>query len=76
MQIEFKPKSKFVALDFARNRYIVEVFVETAEGARSGVWPRKLLRTLDGKLVERVRKGHYRILSSKVTLRSRDPGCP
>jgi len=76
MLVEFEPKSKFVATDFARNRFIIEVFVESAQSARGGVWPRKLLRTLDGKLVERVRKGHYRLMSSKLTLRSSDPLCP
>ena len=76
MLVEFEPKSKFVARDFERNRFIIEVFVESAQGARGGVWPRKLLRTLDGKLVERVSKGHYRLMSSKISLRSNDPHCP
>jgi hypothetical protein len=76
MMLEFTPKGQFVATDCERREYVVQIFQEVARGARGGIWPRKLLRTIDGRLVQYVRKGHYTFLESGLPLRSDDPSCP
>jgi hypothetical protein len=76
MILEFAPKGQFVAMDCERHEYVVQIFQEVAHGARGGIWPRKLLRTLDGRLVQYVRKGRYTLLETGLPLRSDDPSCP
>jgi hypothetical protein len=75
MLIKLDRKGSFVATDAALNRYEV-VITEAGISDDNNVVTQQFLRTLDGKTVNRERKGIYVIADSGLVLRSSDPGCP
>jgi hypothetical protein len=75
MFIEFRSTGSFVAIDRAMHTHVIEVLEEVGYNSPALVSPRRILRTLDGNLVERIAKGFYRFDGSGHFLRSLDPGC-
>jgi hypothetical protein len=75
MFIEFRPNGLFVAIDGAKQPQVIEILEEANDGTLGQASPRRLLRTLDGRLVERIDRGLYSFDGSWRLLRSDDPAC-
>jgi hypothetical protein len=75
MFIEFRPNGLFVAIDGAKHTHVIEILEEANDGTHRHASPRRLLRALDGRLVERIDRGLYRFDGSRRLLLSDDPAC-
>jgi hypothetical protein len=75
MFIEFRPNGLFVAIDGTEQPQVIEILEEVNGGTLGEVPPRRLLRTLDGRLVEWIDRGIYMVDGSRRLLRSDDPAC-
>jgi hypothetical protein len=75
MLIEFCPNGLFVAIDGVKLPHIVGIFEKVNDGTSGQISPRRLLRTLDGSLLERIDRGLYVIDGTRRLMRSDDPAC-
>jgi hypothetical protein len=73
MFVEFRPNGLFVAIEGAKHPQVIEILEEVNNPRQAS--PRRLLRALDGRLVERIDRGLYRYDGSQRLLRSDDPAC-